>query len=193
MKPTVKVLSLFAILMSGVFSAITGVAETAPYTLLKKEGDFEIRRYENLVLARTSIENAERSRAPFSRLFNFISGDNDKAKEIEMTTPVFTHVKKAERQYMSFIMPSSLALSELPKPSDPDIEVYELEQYTVAAVRFSGRLTEANVEKRRNQLQDWVIENKFKATGSMKTAGYNSPFTLPAFRRNEVLLGVTVP
>jgi len=60
-------------------------------------------------------------------------------------------------------------------------------------VRFSGRLTEANVEKRRNQLQDWVIENKFKATGSMKTAGYNSPFTLPAFRRNEVLLGVTVP
>merc|ERR1711924_159098 len=59
--------------------------ETAPYTVVKTDGDFEIRSYPELGLATTAD-----SKDGFNNLFDYISGDNERSQKIDMTTPVFT-------------------------------------------------------------------------------------------------------
>ena len=41
-------------------------------------------------------------------------------------------------------------------------------------------------------LEAWIQGNGYKITGAYKVAGYNPPFTIPALRRNEVLIPVEI-
>jgi effector-binding domain-containing protein len=64
--------------------------EEAKYTVLEKEGNFEVRQYEPCVVAETIVE-ADFDRAgniAFRRLYDYISGYNRKRESIAMTAPV---------------------------------------------------------------------------------------------------------
>jgi len=117
--------------------------------------------------------------------------DEDSAgQDIPMTAPVFMDEDAKGQRMMSFVMPADFTLESTPKPTDPDVVVSEVEDYQVAAIIFSGRLSDANIEKHRNILEQWIIDNDYVVTGAVKTAGYNAPFTLPTMRRNEVIIPV---
>ncbi|MEO1459944.1 MAG: heme-binding protein, partial [Pseudomonadota bacterium] len=65
-------------------------AEEPAYTMERQEGAFEIRAYPGLVVARTTAPG-DRDAATsegFMRLFDYITGENGGAREIEMTAPV---------------------------------------------------------------------------------------------------------
>ena len=68
--------------------------EEANYKVVKKNNIYEIRKYSDRLVIETSISNEGSS---FRKLFNYISGNNDKNEEIKMTTPV-TQMRK-KRKY----------------------------------------------------------------------------------------------
>jgi len=208
MKILIVTLALLGLSGCSVFGESS--VEIAPYEVIENVDDakIEIRNYESMVLVSTPIEGDGRNSA-FRKLFGYISGDNDGAREISMTAPVFMDDDNEqqgleipmtapvfmdgaanEAPMMSFVMPSDFTLDNTPKPSDSDVTISEIKDYQVAVVIFNGRLSQNNIEKHRNILEQWIVDNGYVVTGDVKTAGYNAPFTLPAMRRNEVLIPV---
>lgn len=106
-----------------------------------------------------------------------------------MTAPVFMD-EGADTYSMSFVMPNDFTLATTPKPTDPDVNVSERNNYKVATIQFSGTLSDSNVEKYSKMLSTWIINNGYTAIGTPIQAGYNGPITLPMMRRNEVLIEV---
>ena len=73
--------------------------ETQKYNVIKTMDNFEIRYYPPTIKAKVS------SNRNFSKLFQYISGNNEKKEKIAMTTPVYMS-KKKEKITMEFVMPS---------------------------------------------------------------------------------------
>jgi hypothetical protein len=145
----------------------------------------------------------------FRKLFRYISGENQGAKEIAMTAPVFMNGDQPSGQgteiamtapvlmnnqdgksMMSFVMPKDFTLQNTPKPKDPTVLVSEVKNYKVAAIQFSGTLSESNVAEHTKILQDWMKTAGYIAISAPVEAGYNGPMTLPMLRRNEILIQI---
>jgi hypothetical protein len=64
--------------------------EQARYSVIEKEGKFEIRQYEPCIVTETLVESnfAGAGNVAFRRLFNYISGQNRQRESIAMTAPV---------------------------------------------------------------------------------------------------------
>ena len=164
--------------------------EEAQYITLKEETPFEVRHYSELVLVTTPMNDAEGRGRAFSRLFNYISGNNDKQQKIEMTAPVFMKQGEQKSRTMSFVMPTTMNIEETPPPNHPLVSVEKISNYTVAVVRFSGRLNEESIQAHKAKLETWMKAESLEPLGTAKAAGYDAPFTIPALRRNEVLIPI---
>lgn len=173
--------------------------ESAEYQVLVSEGKFEIREYPDLMLVATGMDvPSGDSSGSFMKLFRYISGANESKQKIAMTTPVFT-----ERQatgapsagslvQMGFVIPKEFAAGGAPRPESPQVELRQRRGGRFAVVRFSGVMNSKAVEEHAAKLREWMkakgLVSDEEAGGSMETAGYDSPFTPPARRRNEVLI-----
>ncbi len=65
--------------------------------------------------------------------------------------------------------------------------------YTAALITFNGVLERENIDKQKALLETWIEGEGYQISGAHKAAGYNPPFTIPALRRNEVLIPVESP
>ena len=73
--------------------------EEANYEIIKTNEIYEIRKYSDLIVVETITSNEN---SGFRKLFNYISGANEKNQEIKMTAPV-TQIKKMVIHICSFI------------------------------------------------------------------------------------------
>ena len=168
--------------------------EIAPYKVLEKEDALELRHYERLVLATTAMPSGMNDqRDPFYKLFDYISGKNESTKKIPMTAPVFMDQADEATESMSFVLPESFLIETAPIPKDPAVKLEEIVNYTVAAITFSGSLNQDTINTHKIILEEWIARKGFEKRGAAKAAGYNPPFTIPALRRNEVLIPVLKP
>lgn len=127
----------------------------------------------------------------FMKLFNYISGANDKKQKIPMTAPVLTEIvpgagPNCESTFtMSFYVPKAL-WNSIPKPSASDVFLHHIEEHTVYVRAFDGFAKQADyIHNAAALAQD--IHDETKYHGDMwLTAGYDSPFSFNG-RRNEVL------
>lgn len=166
----------------------------APYSVLEKEDNLELRHYERLLLVSTPMpEGIEGQKAPFYKLFDYISGKNQDTQEIPMTAPVFMNQADQKTETMSFVLPASFTIEDVPRPRDPAVKLENITDYTVAAITFSGLLSQDNINQHQDLLEKWMMRKGYIKTGQVKAAGYNPPFTIPALRRNEVLIPVQKP
>lgn len=94
----------------------------------------------------------------------------------------------ANRWRVHFVMPSAYTLSTLPKPNNPAVQLREVPAKTWAVLSYSGFNTESGIQQRADELATWLAAQKIKTTGSPQLARYNPPWTLPMFRRNEIML-----
>ena len=147
-----------------------------------------------MILATTTVETTdykEGSRVGFRRLADYIFGENTKSENIGMTAPVYQEEEQDGVWKMAFVMPERYTLETLPKPVDPKIQLVTQPAKTFAVLRFRGRYNERNIERHRAQMESWLANNNaWKATSKTRAAGYDPPFTLPMFRRNEILVEV---
>ena len=166
----------------------------APFELISADGPFEVRHYERLVLASTKMPQGMNSASgPFRRLFDYISGNNEKKENIAMTAPVFMDQSGQTTEAMSFVLPENLSLISAPPPANPAVKLVEISNYTVAVVSFSGFLNQKSISTNKTLLENWIANRGFKTIGMAKATGYNPPFTLPFLRRNEVFIPIKRP
>ena len=99
----------------------------------------------------------------------------------------------AKRWRVHFVMPSEYTLASLPQPNNPAVQLRQVPAKTWAVLTYSGFNTEAGTQKRSDELLAWLAAQKIKPIGSPQLARYNPPWTLPMFRRNEVMVEIQNP
>jgi len=165
--------------------------DTPDYKIIEKDGQFEIRLYEAYIIAEVALEKKEKiSSMGFRCIFNYISGHNSKKESIAMTVPVFNR-EKGEKYYTAFVMPGKYNDKSLPLPDDPEIKIKKVTSKKMAAYRFNGTVSQENVSKHENILSQWLEEKGYSMLSEAWLARYNSPFSIPILRRNEILFEVT--
>lgn len=184
--------------------------EEASHSVLRQDDSFEIRQYDQLVAVETSVEAAydQASGVAFQRLFDYISGENRERSEIAMTAPVLVEPQStaegvevamtapvltegSERSWrVAFVLPAKFTPATAPLPANPLVELSTIPPKLVAAIRFSGRLTETELREREQELRQWIDRSGFVPTSKARSAGYDPPWTPAPLRRNEVLIDV---
>jgi len=192
---TGKQMVYFAIVL--VLVAVLGVGwrftsrtsyETANYSVVESDSQFEVREYPNLMLVTTSMKS-QGSDGSFGRLFRYISGGNDKERKVAMTTPVFMEPEGQDRDgQMGFVVPEKVAAERIPAPVDETVRIQKRDGGRFAVIRFSARMDANSVEINESRLRTWIDAKGLTGTGTFEFAGYDPPWTPNPFRRNEILI-----
>jgi DNA gyrase inhibitor GyrI len=181
--------------------------EKPKYTVLKKDGKFEIREYEDQILAEVEIEGEWGSalNKGFRVLAGYIFGANkSKAKiamtapvteqrgyqkgKIPMTAPVTASKVNEKRHKISFMMPAKYTTDTLPEPDSEEITFRKVKKHKAAVIRFSGYLRERLLEKKSEELKHWVKREGIIPKSEFISAQYNPPWIPGLFRRNEIIV-----
>ncbi len=96
--------------------------------------------------------------------------------------------EEIEAWTMAFVLPAGYTAETAPLPTNSSVTIREVEGREVASIRFSGRLSNKNAETQRATLEDWLQVHGLEHQGDWRIATYDPPFTIPWFRRNEVLV-----
>ena len=156
--------------------------EEANYEVVKENKEYEIRKYsDRLVIETNSIEGNG-----FRKLFNYISGNNEKNQEIKMTVPVTQEIKNGNMT-MQFYLPLKFNIDNAPKPFNSDIKILTIEGGYYAVIEYSGRSSDKNFLKNKDILEKLLKQDNITILSPPIRASYNSPFTLPMLKRNEVM------
>ena len=204
-----RVIALFiVVLLTPVLlvSCASTRTQKANYTVLSKDGKFEVRAYEPQIVAETLVDAGfeDAGNVAFRRLFDYISGNNQKKESIAMTAPV-NQASRSEkiamtapvnqRQAMgkysvSFVMPSKYTMETLPEPMNRDVVVREIPARRMAAIRYSGTWSQKRYEAKNDLLEQFITSQGLTPVAQATFARYDPPFQLPFLRRNEVLIPV---
>ena len=185
--------------------------ESARYSVILSDGNFEVRDYADLILVSTAMQfDAQGNDGSFSRLFRYISGENGQQQKVAMTTPVFMargsqqltdetllHDANPNNQQtgvqpgqMAFVVPEQVASAGAPLPGNASVELREREGGRFAAIRFAGRMGDKALRQRENELRQWMEQQNLTAAASVEYAGYDPPWTPGFLRRNEILIRI---
>jgi hypothetical protein len=186
------------------------VTEQQKYDVIERLGSVELRRYPPCVVAdvvvRGTAEGAGNS--AFRPLAGYISGNNTSSSKLAMTAPVLQEpagqklamtapvLQEAAGQdawTVSFVLPGDRPLGEYPVPTDRHVTLREVPGQLAAALRWSGRWTQGNVENRTRELREAIAGAGWAEVGQARWARFDPPWR-PAFvRRNEIVIPVAVP
>ena len=183
--------------------------ETPKYEVLLKEGNKEIRYYEPYIVAKTSVKGSyeDAQRTAFRILADFIFGNNVKKQKIKMTGPVLLKPEPegekipmtgpvvqslSEKGWvMTFMIPSSYKMEDLPVPKDKRVNLETVPAKYNASIRYTWYESKPRNEMRAKELETWLSGLKdYVPVSSPMYAGYDPPWTLPFFRRNEMMIEV---
>ena len=206
----------FLLLMGGLLliskGAMAAETEEPDYTVLSQSGDFELRRYDEQLVAQTWVSGDQdaASREGFKVLADYIFGNNTapsgESSKISMTAPVTMQSEAGNESQkiamtapvsmqqtdgkwrVQFTMPSQYTMQTLPKPNNPNVEIIEVPAQTYGVIKFSWLAGEDKVAEKTAALQTWMQDQNLTPTGEPELARYNPPWTLPFLRRNEVMI-----
>lgn len=123
-------------------------------------------------------------------------GDHPKGgTAIAMTAPVMKSA--GDDKTMAFVLPAEYnELSKIPKPTNPAVQIKSIPPQVGVVHRYSGSMDDARSEQIALELADQLRNDGVDITDSHAAQsysffGYNPPFCLPPFRRNEVWIELT--
>jgi len=199
--------ALLALLLS-VYGAGAMAIEEPKYSVVAELGDVQFRLYKPYLIAETLVagetNQTQAANQGFRRLFDYISGGNTVETNIAMTAPVqqqkisrniamtapVQQTASEEGWLIAFVVPSEFDLSTVPQPDNPQVSIREVPEHLMAVLTYSGRWTERNHQQHIQQLQASLLAADIQVLSEPISAAYNSPFSLPFMRRNEVLIEV---
>ena len=186
-----------------VVSMTTSDIETPKYKVLKKYPRFELRQYESMMLATTNLGPAsydEKASEGFRTVASYIFGKNKSNEKIAMTAPVTAepqsselHMQNASKWRIHFVMPSQYTLANIPKPKNDAITLREVPSKFFLVHSYSGFNTLARVQVKTDEALAWATRKSLKVLSPPQLSRYDPPWTLPVFRRNEIMLEVAAP
>ena len=168
--------------------------ETPEYTVKERYGKVEIRVYKAMVVAVTRVSQPYSSALGegFRRIASYIFGGNDQKMEIAMTAPVISTRLDDEKETheVLFVMPKKHQLNNLPIPNLDSVLLEERKLSKVAAISFGGWATDKRASHYEEELKKKVQKLGLETFGKYMVAQYNSPWAIPPFRKNEILVRI---
>lgn len=203
------------------FCATAMATEEPKYQTLRQDGGWEIRQYTPMLIAETWVEGDmdTASNAGFRRIADFIFGNNqvagsDASARIAMTAPVTVEPQSAQvamtapvtvepeaggamaqatRWRVHFVMPSQYTLATLPKPNNPQVTLREVPEKFFVVHRYSGFNTVSRVQAKTDETLQWIQRQSLRVIGTPQLSRYDPPWTLPMFRRHEIMVEIAAP
>ena len=184
--------------------------EEPDYQVVGQYDDFELRLYAQYIVAEVDVQGEfnQSDNNAFRILAGYIFGDNSASEKMSMTAPVeSTRTAKGEKMAMTapvtataasddgqttyaFVMERKYTLQTLPVPNDSRIRIRSMPERTMAVHRYSGRWTEDKYLQKEEALRSALDAHGVQTVGDPVLARYNSPFSLPFLRRNEVMIEI---
>ena len=194
----ISVLALAGIAAGPVMSRV----EQPDYKAEASEGPIQVRSYGPMIAAEATVEGERKAaiREGFRLIAAYIFGKNTPRAKIAMTAPVeqrkqtiamtapVTQQAGNGSWTVRFIMPKSWTMDTLPAPADPRVRLEPLPARRFAVITFSGLAGDAAIKAKTEELRQYAASHKLTTVGEPVLAFYNPPWTLPFFRRNEVML-----
>jgi hypothetical protein len=172
-----------------------------------------------MLVAETMVEGDmdEASNRGFRRIADYIFGNNQavqggtsakitmtapvtlepQSEKIAMTAPVTVSTAGPEsamtasnKWRVHFVMPSQYTLANIPQPKNSEVKLREIPGKVFAVNGYTGFNTEARVQSKTDELSAWVSSQKLKPLSSPQLSRYDPPWTLPMFRRNEIMIEI---
>jgi hypothetical protein len=190
---------VFLSVLTGVMMAATVAGaqsykgnELPPYEVAQSDGAFELRIYGAHLVAEVTVTGNQDAavNAGFRKLAGYIFGGNDGGDKIAMTVPVAQTAVGAAEWTVRFMMPAAYDLASLPAPRDASIRFVEIAPERQVTVQFSGIRDDAKLMAKTQELRAWAALQGLTITEGPHYYFYDSPFTLPWNRRNEVAFRV---
>ena len=200
-----RAILLFLLTLIGVCPAMA--IEEPGYDLVRKSDGYELRRYAGYCVAETEVAGSQTDagNAGFRILAKYIFGANQSQQSIAMTAPVLQAQSEtiamtapvtqqpgaAPGTYVvQFTMPSKYTLQTLPQPNDAQVRLRQLPDRLVAVRAYGGGWSLARYDTEFAALLEAMQRDGLVAIGAPQWARYNSPFSLPFMRRNEIWLEI---
>lgn len=178
----------FSVLICLNYIGTAMAAEEPKYELIKSTDVYEIRYYEDRLAVQT-VQAPGEDRA-FRRLFNYISGSNQRSSKIAMTTPVTETDEGNGGVMMHFFLPKNFTEQTAPLPQADNVKLVMVKGGYYAVIKYSGRSTNQNFKKHAALLRDALNKDDVALKSDSIKATYNAPFTPSFLRRNEVMYRV---
>ena len=184
--------------------------EEPDYTVVQKTEVFEVRKYAPYLVAEVLVPGpaSEAGSQGFSLLGGYIFGKNKGERKLEMTAPVtqtpveppapvkldmtapVTQAAAPGGFLVQFVMPKGYTLATLPEPLDARVKLREVPGKSVAVIRFSGSWSQSLYNEKLELLKTALATANIATQGEPVSSRYNSPFSLPFMRRNEIWLNL---
>ena len=184
--------------------------EEPTYSVVQKTDQFEVRQYAPYLVAEVVVPGpaSEAGKQGFSLLGGYIFGKNKGERKLEMTAPVtqtpveppapvklemtapVTQAAAPGGFLVQFVMPKGYTLATLPEPLDAKVKLREVPGNRVAVIRFSGSWSQSTYEEQLQKLRSALSAAGMATVGEPVSSRYNSPFSLPFLRRNEIWLNL---
>jgi hypothetical protein len=140
----------------------------------------------------------------FRRLFSYISGNNEgrtkvamtapvlsgEPEKIAMTAPVLQEAGTGDVQVVSFIAPATYTMETIPIPKDQRIRIRQVPPFTAAALRYGGWTDPEKIRRKTEELRTLLVQGGRTPVPPFLSAQYNPPWTIPPFRRNEIIVRI---
>lgn len=191
---------------AGTIVGIRHGTEEPAFTVERRVGDVEIRRYGSRIAAETIIDADEEParNEGFRRLARYIFGGNksqtkiamtapvaqQQSEKIAMTAPVATQRGAAGQWVVRFFMPSEYTLDTLPTPGDERVRLVDVPAERVAVLQFSGLPSPGSVAEHTEELLATLRANSIDFQAEPFGWFYDPPWTIPFRRRNEVAVSL---
>ena len=210
MKTLTTLSKRFLLLITLVAAMPTHAIEEPTYTVVQKTEVFEVRQYAPYLVAEVVVPGpaSEAGSQGFRLLGGYIFGKNKGERKLEMTAPVMqsalppappvklemtapvTQTAVAGGFLVQFVMPKPYTLATLPEPLDAQVKLREVPGSRIAVIRFSGSWSQSIYEEQLQILRSALVTAGMATTGEPVSSRYNSPFSLPFLRRNEIWLNL---
>ena len=181
--------------------------EEPTYSVVQKTEQFEVRQYAPYLVAEVVVPGPanEAGSQGFSLLGGYIFGKNKGERKLEMTAPVTQQAAPPIKLEMTapvtqaatpggflvqFVMPKGYTLATLPEPLEARVKLREVPGNRVAVIRFSGSWSQSTYEEQLQKLRSALTAAGMATQGEPVSSRYNSPFSLPFLRRNEIWLSL---
>jgi hypothetical protein len=177
---------------AGSIVGIRSGTEEPSFTVERRVGDVEIRRYGPRIAAETTIDaNEEAARNEgFRRLARYIFGGNQGKTKIAMTAPVAAQQSATGQWTIRFFMPSEHTMDTLPTPNDDRVSLVTVPGERMAVLRFTGGYSPEIIIARTEELLKTLRDNDIQTAGEPMAWFYDPPWTLPFRRRNEAVVSL---
>lgn len=191
------------------FPAMAFALEEPLFDVVAQFPGFDVRRYAPYITAEVDVTGDldDAGSEAFDILAGYIFGENESSDTMSMTVPVESRSAQAgvkmamtapvttssaadDIHTFAFVMERKYSLQTLPRPVDDRIRIRQVPERLVAVRRYSGRWTESNYRQNWEALRAALQEHSIQTTGSPTLARYNTPFSLPFLRRNEVMIEI---